>query len=57
MERPGKILLFDITHRLAHRVLLTRLVELDGNICLYLTMLLITTLAWVGEALVISEGT
>ena len=36
---PGKTLLFDIAHGLAQRVPLTKLVELDGDIHLYLTAL------------------
>ena len=53
----GRILLFDITHGLARRVLLTKLVELDGNVCLYLTALMLATLAQVGKTLVVPEGT
>ena len=48
----GKILLFDITHGLASRVPLTKLVELDKDIHLCLTALIVATLAWAGKALV-----
>ena len=48
--------MFDITHRLAHRVPLTKLTELDGNIRLYLAALMVATLTWAGEALVMLEG-
>ena len=54
---PGKTLLFDVTHGLAWRVLLTKLVELDGNVCLYLAALMVATLARVGETLVVPKGT
>ena len=50
---PGKTLLFDVAHELALRVPLTKLAELDGDIHLYLAALIVATLAWVGEALVI----
>ena len=53
---PGKTLLFDIAHGLAHRVRLTKLVELDGDIHMYLTTWIVAALAWVGEALVMLEG-
>ena len=57
-EGLGKTLLYlYVTHRLARRVLLTKLVELDGNICLYLATLRVATLAWVGKTLVLPEGT
>ena len=48
--------MFDVTHGLAQRVPLTKLVELDGDVHLYLTMLIVATLAWVGETLVMLEG-
>ena len=54
---PGKTLLFNVTRVLPHRVLLTKLVELDGDICLYLANLIVATLARVGETLVVPEGT
>ena len=54
---PGKTLLFDVACGLAHRVPLTKLVELDGNICPYLAALMVATLAWVGKTLVVVEGT
>ena len=54
----GKTLLFDVIPcRLSQRVLLTKLVELDGDICPYLTTLMVATLARAGETLVILEGT
>ena len=53
----SKTLLFDVTHGLAHRVPLTKLVELDGDACPYLATLMVATLAWVGENLVVPEGT
>ena len=34
------ILLFDIALGFAHRFPLTKLVELDGDICMYLTVLM-----------------
>ena len=51
----GKTLLFDIARGLAQRVLLTKLVELDGDICPYLTFLMVATLAQAGETQVIPE--
>ena len=36
---------------------MTKLVELDGDACLYLAALIVATLAWVGETLVIPKGT
>ena len=53
----SRTLLFDVAHGLARRVPFTKLVELDGNIRPYLTTLMIATLAWVGETLVVPEGT
>ena len=45
----GKTLLFDIAHGLAQRVPLTKLVELDGDICPYLAALMVAALVhgWV----------
>ena len=54
---PAKTPLFYIACGLARRVPLTKLVELDGDIHLYLTTLMVATLAWAGEALVVPEGT
>ena len=54
---PSGTLLFDVTHRLACRVPLTKLVELDGYICPYLAALMVATLVWAGETLVVPEGT
>ena len=53
----GKTLLFDVTHGLARRVLLTKLVKLDGDIHPYLFALMVAALARVGETLVVPEGT
>ena len=41
----GKTLFFNVTRRLACRVPLTKLVELDGNVCPYLATLIVATLA------------
>ena len=41
---PGKTLLFDITHGIAQRVPLTNLVELDGDICPYLTIMMVAAI-------------
>ena len=38
-------------------VLLTKLVELDGDIRPYLAALMVATLAWAGETLEVPEGT
>ena len=54
---PSKTLLCDVTHRLARRVPLTKLVELDSNVHPYLTALMVAALAWVGKSLVVTEGT
>ena len=54
---PSRTLLFDVARRLAHRVPLTKLVELDGDVCPYLTALMVATLVWAGETLVVPEGT
>ena len=53
----SRTLLFDVARRLAHRVLLTKLVELDGNVHPYLTALMVAALVWVGKTLVVPEGT
>ena len=53
---PGKTLLFDAAYRLACRVQLTKLLDLDGNICLQLITLMVAALAKVGEALIVPEG-
>ena len=52
----GKKLTFDSAYGLAQRVPMTKLVELDGNIYLYLAVLIVATLAWVGKTLVMPEG-
>ena len=57
MERAWEDLLFDTFCGFAHRVPLIKLVELDGDICLYLVVLMVATLTWAGEALVILQGT
>ena len=54
---PSRTLLFDVAHGLAHRVPLTKLVELDGDVHLYLTALMVAALVWAGETLVVPEGT
>ena len=54
---PGKTLLFDVACGLAQSVPLTKLVELDGDVHPYLAVLIVATLAWVGKALVVPEGT
>ena len=58
MERAqGKTLIFDVAYGLAQRVPLTKLVELDGDVPLYLATLMVTVLVQVGEILVLPEGT
>ena len=52
----SRTLLFNVAHGLACRVPLTKLVELDGDVCPYLTTLMVATLARVGETLVVPEG-
>ena len=37
--------MFNVTYGLAYRVLLTKMVELDGNIHPYLTMVIVAALA------------
>ena len=56
MRGLSKTLLFDVTCGLAQRVPLTKLVELDGDIHPYLATLMVATLVWVGEILVVLEG-
>ena len=53
---PGKTTLFDVAHRLARRVLLTKLFELDGDVHPYPATLMVATLAWACEPLVMLEG-
>ena len=53
----SKTLLFDATHELAHRVPLTKVVELDGGVHPYPAALMVATLVWAGETLVVPEGT
>ena len=48
--------LFDIAHGLAHRIPLTKLVEVDGDVRPYLAALMVAALAWAGETLVVPEG-
>ena len=52
----GKTLLFNIARGLARRVPLTKLVELNGDVCPYLTSLMVAALAQVGKTLVVLEG-
>ena len=54
---PGKTLLFIVAHGLARRVLIAKLVELDGDVHPYLTALMVATLERVGKTLVVPEGT
>ena len=54
---PSRTLVFDVTRGLAHRVPLTKLVELFGDVRPYLTTLMVATLAQAGETLVVPEGT
>ena len=54
---PSRTLLFDVTCGLAHRIPLTKLVELDGDVRPYLAALMVATLARAGETLVVPEGT
>ena len=54
---PSRTLLFDVACGLAHRVPLTKLVELDGDVHPYLTTLMVAALAMAGETLVVPEGT
>ena len=56
-QGPGRTLLFDITCKLAHRVLLTTLIELDVNLRPYLTEPIFTTLALPREILAVLGGT
>ena len=51
------MLLFNVAHGLACQVLLTKLVELDGNVHPYLATLMVAALVQVGETLVVPEGT
>ena len=53
----SRTLLFNVTRGLARRVPLTKLVELDGDIHLYLTTLMVAALVQVGKTLVVPEGT
>ena len=53
----GKTLLLYVAHGLAQRVPLTKLVELDGDICPYLGTLMVVTLVRAGETLVVPKGT
>ena len=52
----GNTFLFDITHGLSCRVALIILVQLDGNIYLYLGALMVGALVRAGQALVVLEG-
>ena len=49
--------MFDIVCGLAQRIPLTNLVELDGDTHPYLAALMVATLVWAGETLVLPEGT
>ena len=48
VDRARQDRLFNITHGLARRVPLIKLVKLDGDVHPYLDMLMVATLAWVG---------
>ena len=48
-REPRKTLLFNLACGLAHGVPLTKMVELDGNIHPYLTVLMVAVQAWTGE--------
>ena len=50
------MLLFDVAHGLARRIPLTKLVELDSDVRLYLAALMVAALVQVGETLVVPEG-
>ena len=54
---PYKTLFFDVAHRLARRVPLTKLFKLDSDVHPYLAALMVAALVWVGETLVVPEGT
>ena len=54
---PSKTLLFYVTCGFARRVLPTKLVELDGNVCQYLATLMVAALVRVGKTLVVPKGT
>ena len=54
---PSRTLLFDVAHGLAFQVPLTKLVELDGDVCPYLAALMLATLARAGKTLVVPKGT
>ena len=47
---PKKTLLFNIAYGLTYRVLLTKLVALDRDVCPCFAMSMVATLAWAGEA-------
>ena len=53
---PSKSFLLEIARGLAHRVLLTKVVELDGDIYPYFAALIVATLAQAGKTLVMLEG-
>ena len=54
---PSRTLLFNVTSGLAHKVPLTKLVELDGDVGPYLTTLMVAALVRAGKTLVVPEGT
>ena len=54
---PSTTLLLNVALRVARRVPLTKLVELDGDSCPYLAVLIVATLVWAGKTLIIPEGT
>ena len=54
---PSRTLLFDVAHRIACRIPLTKLVELDSDVHPYLATLMVATPAQAGKTLVVPEGT
>ena len=53
----GKTLLFDVSHGLACRVPLAKLVKLDYDVHPYLAALMVAALVQAGKSLVVPEGT
>ena len=50
---PSRTLLFDVARGLARRVPLTKLVKLDGDVQLYLAVLMVAALYRAGETLIV----
>ena len=55
-REPGNTPLFDFSCGLARKVPLTKLVELDGDIHPYIATLIVATLVWVGETMVVLKS-